>query len=188
MLIVGIGFSWTRIFYDIFEPFDLFIVLIIWNTIAFLIFYLGKKYIIAPRIGFVQFGVKRESRKKKLKIFLIVNVFFGILMFILTIIGSITPFLKMGFLTTLFIGFLFFSIPFAIIAYFLEFNRLYIYSFMFGFSFFLSELLYPIVGTPLDSIIPFAIPGAIIIIIGLIYFIKFIKKYPKPESIDKFTE
>ena len=65
-----------------------------------------------------------------------------------------------------------------VVAYFLDFTRLYIYAFLAGLGFFLTEVLYPFVGSPLDTLLPFGITGAAIVVIGLYYFIRFLKKYP----------
>ncbi|MFX1498122.1 MAG: hypothetical protein ACFFBH_11390 [Promethearchaeota archaeon] len=183
MLILGLGFSWTRIFFEIFEPFDLMIILIIWNIVTLLIYYLGKKFITIPRLGIVKFGEKRKARQKRLKIFLLVNVLFGVIVFILTFFGFLEFLALGGSLTPLAIGLISFTIPFSIIAYFLGFNRLYIYSLMAGLSFFASDLIFSFLGSPLDTIIGFGIPGGIIVIIGLVYLFKFLHKYPKPNKI-----
>lgn len=184
MLILGLGFSWTRIFFEIFEPLDLMIILLIWNIVTFLIYYLGKKFITTPRLGIVKFGEKRKTRQKRLKIFLLVNVLFGVITFILTFFGLLELLAFGGSLTPLVIGLISFTIPFSIIAYFLGFTRLYIYALIVGFSFFASDLIFSILGSPLDSIIGFGIPGGIIVIIGLVYLFKFLHKYPKPKKIE----
>ncbi|MFW9945305.1 MAG: hypothetical protein ACFFDX_00595 [Candidatus Odinarchaeota archaeon] len=182
MLLLGFSLGWTRIIFDILEPLEIMIISIIWNTITFLIFYLGKKVITIPRIGIVKFGQKRKARQKKLKIFLLINILFGFVVFILTFFGLLEFLAIGGSLTPLLIGLISYTFPFTIIAYFLEFNRLYIYALMGGFSFFLSDIIYSILGSPLDSILGFGVPGGIIVVIGLIFFIKFLRKYPKPKK------
>lgn len=182
MLILGFSISWTRIFFDIFEPLDLMIILIIWNTITFLVYYLGKKFITTPRIGIVKFGEKRKVRQKHLKIFLLVNVLFLVIVFFLTFFGLLEFLSIGGSLIPLLIGLMTFTIPFTIIAYFLGFNRLYIYSLMGGLSFFISDLIFPIVGSPLDSIIGFGVPGGIMVVTGIIYLKNFLHKYPKADK------
>jgi MFS family permease len=187
MLILGFSFSWTRILFELFEPLDLMIMILIWNTISVLIFFLGKKFVTAPRMGIVKFGEKRKARQKRLKIFLLVNVLFGVTVFVLTFFGLFEFLAIAGSLIPLLIGLLSFTIPFSIVAYFLGFNRLYIYSLMAGFSFFVSEIISQILGSPLDSIIGFGVPGGIIVIIGIVYLLKFLHKYPKPER-NRITE
>ena len=182
MLLLGFSLGWTRIIFDIMEPLYILIISIIWNTITFLIYYLGKKFITIPRIGIVKFGQKRKARQKKLKIFLLINVLFGCVVFILTFFGLLEILAIGGSLTPLLIGLISYTFPFTIIAYFLEFNRLYIYALMGGFSFFISVNIYSILGSPLDSIIGFGVPGGIIVAVGLIFLIKFLRKYPKPKK------
>ncbi len=182
MLLLGFSLGWTRIIFDIMEPLYILIISIIWNTITFLIYYLGKKFITIPRIGIVKFGQKRKARQKKLKIFLLINVLFGCVVFILTFFGLLEILAIGGSLTPLLIGLISYTFPFTIIAYFLQFNRLYIYALMGGFSFFISDVIYSILGSPLDSIIGFGIPGGIIVAVGLIFLIKFLRKYPKPKK------
>ncbi|MFW9773469.1 MAG: hypothetical protein ACFFBY_10940 [Promethearchaeota archaeon] len=185
MLILGFGFSWTRIFFEIFEPLDLMIILLIWNTATFLIYYLGKKFITTPRLGIVKFGEKRKTRQRHLKIFLLINVLFGFIVFILTFFGLLEFLAIGGSLTPLLIGLTSFTIPFSIIAYFLGFNRLYIYSIIAGFSFFISDLIYHFLGSPLDSILGFGVPGGIIVTIGIVFLSKFLRRYPNPKKITK---
>ncbi len=182
MLLLGFSLGWTRIIFDIMEPLYILIISIIWNTITFLIYYLGKKFITIPRIGIVKFGQKRKARQKKLKIFLLINVLFGCVVFILTFFGLLEILAIGGSLTPLLIGLISYTFPFTIIAYFLQFNRLYIYALMGGFSFFISDVIYSILGSPLDSIIGFGVPGGIIVAVGLIFLIKFLRKYPKPKK------
>jgi hypothetical protein len=182
MLLLGFSLGWTRIIFDIMEPLYILIISIIWNTITFLIYYLGKKFITIPRIGIVKFGQKRKARQKKLKIFLLINVLFGCVVFILTFFGLLEFLAIGGSLTPLLIGLISYTFPFTIIAYFLEFNRLYIYALMGGFSFFISDVIYSILGSPLDSIIGFGVPGGIMVAVGLIFLIKFLRKYPKPKK------
>jgi len=155
-----------------------FIIMTIWNIITLLIFILGKKYITIPRVGYVKFGPKRKSKQLKLKIFLIVVFFVNLILFGLNLGDMIDYSLIQPLLIALFLGFGLFTIPFFVIAYFLDFTRLYYYSFSAGLGFFLTELLSPIVGDYLDDFIVFGVIGGIIILIGLYYFISFLKKYP----------
>lgn len=74
-----------------------------------------------------------------------------------------------------------FTFPFCVAAYFLDFTRLYYYAFLAGIGLFLTELLYPIVGSPLDTLPAFGITGGAIVLIGLYYFIRFLNKYPLSE-------
>ena len=78
-----------------------------------------------------------------------------------------------------------FTLPFCVIAYFLDFTRLYFYAFSAGIGFILAKSLDPIVGNQFGSIIVFGSIGGIIVVIGLYYFILFLKKYPLPKDLQE---
>ncbi len=179
MLILNLGVG--PLFNDLFESLDFLTPLIsslIWNIITLLIFILGKKYVTIPRVGYVKFGPKRKSKQLKLKIFLICVLIVNLILFVIRLVGIIDYNQIQPFLVTLFLGFGIFILPFCVMAYFLEFTRLYYYAFSAGIGFIFVDFLTPIVGNPLDIITVFGVIGGIITIIGLYYFIIFLKKYP----------
>ena len=158
------------------------IIVICWNTIAVLFLILGKKYITVPRIGFVKFGAKRKKVKKSLLGFLIFNMILAFLLLFVNISGFFN-WLNIGVLTEpLVIGLLLITVPLSVLAYFLEFHRLYIYAIFFGLGFFISELLYPLVGAPLDLFLSQGMVGIAVFSIGLVYFVQFLRKYPSSQK------
>ena len=163
------------------EGWDTIIPVLILNIIAFLIFYLGKKFITIPRMGFVKFGPKRKVKQQKLKIFLLFMFIINVILLLLPLTGLIRNIQIQPLILSLLLGLGVFGFPFCVVAYYLDFTRLYYYAFLAGIGLFLTELLYPIVGSPLDTILSFGIPGGVIVAIGLYYFIRFLKKYPLSE-------
>jgi len=154
------------------------IIILCWNTIAVLFLVLGKKFITIPRIGFVKFGAKRKKLKKRLLAFLIFNMILASLLFFVNLSGFF-DLLNIGGLTEpLVIGLLLITIPLSVLAYFLEFHRLYIYAILFGLGFFISDLLYPLVGSPLDLFLSQGLVGFGVFSIGLVYLVQFLRKYP----------
>ena len=151
---------------------------LILNTIALLVFFLGKKFITIPRLGIVKFGPKRKSKQQKLKLFLSAFFILNILLLILPFTDLVKSIQFEPLIIALILGLVAITLPFMIVAYFLDFTRLYFYAFIAGIGFFLTELLYPIVGSPLDTLLPFTIAGGLIVVIGLYYFIRFLKYYP----------
>jgi len=155
------------------------------NIFAFLIFYFGKKYLTVPRIGFVKFGPKRKEKQKKLRLFLFIVFIFNFILFILPFSG-ITSYIQIEqYIIFLLLGFGFFTFPFCIVAYLLDFTRLYYYAFSMGLGLFLTYLLEPTLGDPLNTILIFSSIGGVILIIGLTYFIRFLKQNPLPKDIPK---
>ncbi|MFX1418227.1 MAG: hypothetical protein ACFE9N_04815 [Promethearchaeota archaeon] len=178
LLVLNIGLGpLFSMFINLPEFWDTLTFSIVFCAIAFLIFYLGKKYITVPRIGYVKFGAKRTSKLLKLKIFLFVVFILNIVLFILPLSGILNYADIQPLLITLILGFGVFTIPFCIVAYFLDFTRLYYYALSIGLGLFLADLLTPIIGVPLDIIIVFSPLGGVIVFIGLVYFISFLRKY-----------
>jgi len=160
---------------------DLWIAVIptlILNINALLIFILGKKFITIPRLGIVKFGPKRKSKQQKLRLFLFAFFILNVVLLILPFTDLVNSINFEPIIIALIIGLGAITLPFVVVAYFLDFTRLYIYAFLAGLGFFLTEVLYPFVGAPLDTLLPFGITGAAIVIIGLYYFIRFLKRYP----------
>lgn len=152
------------------------------NTIAVLFLIFAKKYITIPRLGFVKFGAKRKKTKKRLLIFLVFNCALALL-FLFVNISGIFEILNIGGLAEpLVIGLLLITVPLSVLAYFLEFHRLYIYAILFGLGFFISELVYPFVGSPLDLFLSLGLLGIVVIFIGLGYFVQFLRKYSSKQS------
>ena len=148
---------------------------------AYIIFFAGKKFITVPRIGRVKFGTKRKTKNIKSTIILIFSVIFGFVVLLLTITNTIPM------IANIHAGAILFSvnaiIVFSLMAYFLDFNRLYLYSWFFAASIALVELSRSSVGTTYDNVIGFGSFGVIIILIGIVYLIRFIQKYPKSSEV-----
>jgi hypothetical protein len=182
LLILGLG---TAPFgYRIGLPAELgsMIIVLFWNTTAVLFLILGKKFITVPRLGYVKFGAKRKKVKKRLFGFLLFNIILAVVFLFINLSGIFES-LNIGGLTQpLLIGLLLITVPLSILAYFLEFHRLYIYAIFFGLGFFISELLYPLVGSPFDLFLSLGLGGIAVILIGLIYFINFLRKHPLTQN------
>jgi hypothetical protein len=160
-------------------------IIIFYYSLTVLFFYIAKKFIIVPRMGFVKFGPKRRADKRKIIIFTSINTIVLLIFFLLTLAGIFQYFQFNVIIVPLLIGVCFIWFPLSVVAYFLKYNRLFLYSLLGGLSFILSELLYPFLGFPLNDFLLFGTSGGVIIIIGIIYFIIFLKKYPlsKKEEI-----
>ena len=132
------------------------------GIIAVMPLLLGKKYIVSPRIGVIKFGPKRKALKKKFILFSVINTLILIIILILTI-NSVLQQIPLRGATLL------------LVAYVMQFPRLFVYGLLIGF------------GLPLAEILEFSLTifliGVIILSIGIIYFIKFLRKYPIPEEV-----
>jgi hypothetical protein len=136
--------------------------------------WLGKKFITIPRLGAVEFGEKRKSRRQY-------GVLIGIGAIILILPLLIIMFAQgfPGGLTWRTTGII--AAPLvAIVVYLMDYPRMYIYAAGLLFCILESEMLLGYVGAPLNFFISFAIPGVAILIFGLKLLLSFVKKYPKP--------
>lgn len=145
--------------------------------LGFAIFILGKKYLVKPRIGTVKFGRKRKVRKLKTLIILSINVVFLLIIYLLSLStgGSII-------LPYLIEGLIFLTLPLCFVAYFIQFNRLYIYAVVLGCAFFIADVSSIFIPIPWNFFFVYFLLGGILIIIGTFYLIKFLKKYQLPRE------
>ncbi|MFC2088148.1 hypothetical protein ACFLSX_00970, partial [Calditrichota bacterium] len=175
LLLLGFGISPVLENFGINKPINF----IIFPILAFFVLFAGKKFITTPRMGIVKFGSKRKSDHKKLFVMGIITFIFTSVVLFLTKYSTINTTWKDSFAGLASpIGFaLFFILTISVIAYFMEFRRLYFYAFLFGISILLAEALYFFVGEPLDGLIAFSATSLPILITGIVLFIKFIHKY-----------
>ena len=145
-----------------------------WGAV-YLVIWLVRKKVVAPRIGKVEFGPARKSKLKKLSAaLLIVNV----IAFILGIVAALGfrslpvggPPIVMG--LTLLIGF-------SSAAYFLDFPRLYVYGLLGALAPPIGEWLYQNMGASHHGFpIVFGTLAGVMILTGLVTFARFLQNNP----------
>lgn len=134
--------------------------------------FLAKKYIVDPRMGYVEFSKKRVRRSRLMSIS--ITIF-------LVIMVSMTFFGKGNFIGEIInprwiITGIIFSICISI-AYFLEYNRMYLYAFILSGAFNLSEILRDHREIVSKNGMAYLIASVIILCIGGYYLATFLKKY-----------
>lgn len=149
--------------------------------VAYSLFWVGKKFITLPRMGQVEFGAQRRKRKQTMVIVLgiVVLVQTAFLAFQLAaranpqlgaILNDLLPEGDGMDLVVASIGALFVGPSMILIAYFIDFLRGYYIAIMFSLAVFLmiylNRPIYPIV------------IGSLIILPGLVLFVRFLLKYP----------
>jgi len=182
LILLAFGFIPLGDLFELPELLGMFLLSLCWNIGAVVIMILGKKYITVPRIGIIKFGPKRQADQRKLKIFLGINVLLGVI-FLLMQMSGIFGFINLqGFALSILVG-IFISFPFGVCAYFMDFHRLYIYAVLGGAGFFLTDVFRLFISPPFSLILAFGIIGGSILITGMIFLIKFIREYPKPNKL-----
>ncbi len=164
-----------------------------WNIIIFLagygvvslIFWAGKKFITLPRMGQVKFGPIRKQRGLHLAIALGVIVLINIGLVILTALGWANPeqaaslntfLLDRGWMdiAVALIGSMLVGVSMILMAFFNDFPRGYYIAIMASLAVFLMIWLN-------QPIFPILL-GLMIVLPGVVLFIRFLSKYPLPQQ------
>ncbi len=135
---------------------------------------IAKKYITVPRMGLVKFS--RERNKKRYTLFLVMTISIVFLLMLTT-----KGLLQQLPMTSLIVGAIVFIIPCSI-AYFLNWDRMYIYAVLFTLSFALNEITIANTGVIASGAYAWLISGMMITVVGIVYLVRFMKKYPLPEK------
>ena len=176
VLFIGMGFF--GVFYETFPlPWNIIFLYSIVIGIAFPLFFFGKKYIAAPRTGIVKLSIRRSPSKKRLLIFLIINVILTFTVFIFTLLGLFQIQLE-PYITMLLIGLLFLTLPFSILAFFMKTPRYYIIAIVMGLSLMLAEYSREFVDSPFHFAVAFSIAGSFVLVMGIVVLIRFLHRYP----------
>jgi len=145
-------------------------------VLALLILGAGKRYVTIPRIGRAEFGEERKEKKRKAGVY--VSAAFLLLVLLLVLGRTVTDTLFGPVLgeVVLTIGTgVAIAAAIWLAAYFKDFPRGYLYGALYGIAFSCAFLF--------DEPIVFVVAGALILLIGLTVFIRFLRKYPAPEEV-----
>lgn len=156
-----------------------------WSTVVFipfwglvyLVIWLLRKYVVTPRVGSVKLGRPRKTRLVK---FTVVMLIVNVIAFILGLIAAMSFGRIPGQMFTIILG-LILMIGFSIAAYFLDFNRLYIYGLLVGLSPLIGEWLWS-QGYAAHHGFPvtFGTTAGIMILVGLVVFVRLLRDNPVP--------
>jgi hypothetical protein len=139
-----------------------------------LFYMIAYRYVITPRLGLVKFS--KERKKRSYLLFIIMTTSIAILL-VLTTMGWIQLIPNAGMI----IGAIVFLIP-TLIAYFLNFSRMYVYAVLMTASFALNEYTIAKTGFIESGAYAWLITAIIMLAIGIVLFVKFIKKYSLPKK------
>jgi len=143
--------------------------------IPLIIPWLGKRYITVPRMGEVEFGKKRTKRKLVALIVGAVVLFLTLPLIIMIVKQGPSGVLGWKLIATI-------AAPvFVLAVYTTDFPRLYVYAALLFVGVIEAEFLLNEVGTPLNSLLSFALPGVVILAIGTNLLVKFIRTHPLVE-------
>ena len=166
------------------EPYRYFLWPLILLCIGYTVVFIVTKYVIRPRMGFAKPGPKLKSVRKKIISITLIQVIFTLTIFLLPIIGITSGVKIEGILFVLIIGLVFIIPPFTIIAYLLKYPRLYAIGVLIWMGIFINETLNRSIDYRIRWLFSFGITGTIILSMGIIIFVRFLKNYPLPKKED----
>jgi hypothetical protein len=148
-------------------------------ALAYLVIYLVRRQVVIPRMGVARFGPTRRVKLLWLNVVLFVVFLAGLVVSLLTRgpdAGVWMRTLPFGLIVALV-----FLVTLSAAAFFLDFPRLYIYGVLAGLAPVVGDWLYvqfriPHHGFPLT----FGIASGIMILTGLIIFVRFVRSHPIP--------
>lgn len=144
-----------------------------------LLFAAAKRFITRPRIGRIKPGPTGMARKRKARLLLFASVAFGLLIFFLSAMaftGGLGRGLPLGIIFPA-IWAINMLVVFGLGAYFLEFERLYLVAIMYALAIPLDITLKEVAGIDVGYW-AFILPAAVILAVGAIVFIRFLRHYP----------
>lgn len=146
-------------------------------ALVYLAIWLIRRYVVTPRIGMVKFG---QARKAKLAKFTVVMLVINVVALILGSVAALSFGSVPGQMISILFG-LILLMGFSIAAYFLHFNRLYIYGLLVGLSPLIGEWLWTHgYATHHGFPITFGTSSGIMILVGLAVFIRLLHNNPVP--------
>jgi len=143
---------------------------------AMVVLYVGKRFITIPRMGRARFGAERKKRRNIVRLVLFASVLVGLLLWWLTAVyfgGDREIPSKWMFPAIWVVNML---LVFGLGAYFLEYERLYIIGFLYALVLPLDVIVKNLTQRDMDVYI-FSGAGAIILVMGIVYLIRFIRDY-----------
>jgi hypothetical protein len=160
---------------------DLHVITLSLYLVATAVLVVGKKYITIPRLGAVRFGSARKTRLSVSVLILAGSALLGLVLFLL-----LSDRLAPGWLSGRVIGLIAFGlnaiIVFSLLAYFLDFTRLYGYAVLWALAFPASEAV--ATHTALSGAFAFLFTigafSAVMLVTGCVLLVRFLRDYPIP--------
>ena len=142
------------------------------------------KYIAVPRIGLVKFS-KERNRKINRFIFIMTTLLIFLVTLTLTAGKWFLPELSITQIINnngaIIVGAIVFIIPCSV-AYFLNWDRMYLYAVLYTLSFALNEITIADTGVIASGAYAWLISGMMITVVGVVYLVRFLRRYPLPEK------
>jgi hypothetical protein len=150
-------------------------------ALSMLVLWAGKRFITLPRMGRVKFGPRGKTRRRKAAVLLAISVLVGALVSIVTSLGlkgNLSDGLPLHLVVPAAWA-LNMLVLFSLGAYFLDYDRLYLIGVLYALAVPILIWLDEFAGIKL-GFIALAVPAGIILIVGLVVLVRFLRDYPLP--------
>jgi hypothetical protein len=151
------------------------VILLMLSVLACLAFWAGKKFITTPRMGLVKFGPQRKAKLKKTRAVLFLSALLGVSTFVLRAMWNIE---WAAIPIPAYVWAVQAIVVFGLGAYFLDVSRFYAYGMLYAIPVPVGIVLLQNTGLPGLMFLPFGVSGGIMVIIGVVLFIRFLRDYP----------
>ena len=143
----------------------------VFAAVAALVPFQAKKIITVPRYGLIK---PLDEQKRKYSMLAIAGIVTGLLLLIVVSLGSSTSIADYIRNNSLLILGIIIGVILILTAYFINYQRLYLFAGLFALSFSTGDLILTL---PIKMIIS----GSIIFLIGFLVLIRFLQRYPRTE-------
>jgi hypothetical protein len=153
-----------------------------------LVLWAGKRFITVPRLGRVKFGPKRKAKLNWVRVVLFLSVLVIAALF-LAGLGLKNNWLQRpewGLIGRTSIASAFvtlnFLVVFSLMAYFMEFKRLYLYGVLFALQEVVGVGLRELADVDIGFFIGSAVAAVIVLFTGTVVLVRFLREYPLPAA------
>lgn len=144
--------------------------------------WLIRRVVVKPRLGTVSFGAWRITRLKRFNLLAFLLL---VLSLALSVLSTVEFEAVPGWVHTARFS-LIFLLLFCLAAYFLDFPRLAVYGVLTALAAIVGEVLYQYLDVPHHGFpVTFGISAGVMIVIGAVSFIRFLRQHPPPNDIDE---
>lgn len=152
------------------------------------LWWVGKKLVTVPRMGLVTFGASRKGKLKKIRTVYSFFLLLGVVVFLLFSYTFIPQSLPGGSVIPTLAWIVLFLTGFCVSAYHLDLERLYLYGMLFAIPFPIHIMLRHDMTLGRFSLFGFFLSGIVILLVGTILFIRFLRKYPLPKEASSVSQ
>jgi hypothetical protein len=163
------------------------VVLTLFAGAVLLLFWAGKKFVTAPRIGTARFGAQRKGKLKRVRLVLFLSVLLGALMALWGVGSSVAgvPYVIARLPLPAYVWAGQCVVVFGLAAYFMDVTRFYLYGVLYALPFPLGIMLAQntsLSGTA-SMALTFGAAGGTMVLVGVALFVRFLRAYPKTAQV-----